>query len=179
MFLMEDTIKIFVIGLKKWAKINKVNQATLGNIINRHQSSVSAYFKKEARPTKDMIDMWISALNLDSDEILTLGRRELQPPQDELRKIVQEEIAKQVPPKPPPTGNVVNYQSLRNADHHQKINEFQDQDLALKINHILVEIEKLDKTALEDIKDIAMVKLNSLLKRAETKRPGERPGKRA
>ena len=126
----------------------------------------------------------LEATDTDYEIMMEIGRRELQPPQDEIRKIVKEEIAKQVPPRPPPPENVVNYQSLRNAEHHQKINEFQDQETALQINNILVKIESLAPEVLKKIAKTLQIELDTL---EETKgkdtpgsgKPGEKTGKRA
>lgn len=160
---MEDQIKIFIAGLKIWAKRNKVNQATLGDIISRHQSSVSAYYKNESRPTPDMIEAWVNHFSLDYEEILNLGRTELQPPQDIDQKIKAEVDAKfkaytdklNVQPN-----DLDNHKRKKNQPHHDIVDRFKNAQKAYEINCDLLKLEELNPPALDEIHDLIRFKLS-------------------
>jgi len=117
---MEDTNKIFVEGLKKWAKPNKINQTALGKVVGRKQTTISAYYKGETRPETWMIDAWVKEFNLDYQEILKLGRS----------TIAKEE------------GSVVQYTSSIQKEHFEIVKKFQDQVTAKEFNHALLKLEK-------------------------------------
>jgi len=71
---MEDNIKLFMIGLKKWAKINKIPQIQLCKVIGKDQTTVSNYFTGKTRPEPESINLWIDHYTLDHEEILAAGR---------------------------------------------------------------------------------------------------------
>ena len=77
---MEDTIKIFVVGLRKWAKFNNITQKELSTIIGKDQTTISNYYQDKTRPTPETIERIIQQYNLDYEEILQEGRKELEPP---------------------------------------------------------------------------------------------------
>jgi len=76
---MEDIVKNFVAGLKKWAKINKISQKDLADIIGKDQTTISNYYRNKTRPTQEYINLWVDHYGLDSEKIIEAGRKELQP----------------------------------------------------------------------------------------------------
>jgi transcriptional regulator with XRE-family HTH domain len=164
---MEDQIKIFIQGLRVWAKIKpKKSQTELAKIIGKSQPTISDYFKGEYYPDMDLVNLWIDHYNLNFKEILNLGRTELQPPQDIDQHIEAKIDAKfkaytdKLPTNPP--HDLQKWKSQKNKDHHKKIDEFNDQETALNINSILVEIEKIDKKVFRKIESYVRLELNSI-----------------
>jgi len=81
---MEDQTKIFIHGLKIWAKVKpRKSQTELAKVIGKSQSTISDYFKGEYYPEMDIIQLWIDHYKLDYEEILQAGRQELNPPTPE------------------------------------------------------------------------------------------------
>jgi transcriptional regulator with XRE-family HTH domain len=142
---MEDTVKIFVLGFKKWAKLNKVNQTRIGKVVGKVQTTISDYWNDVSRPSTDMIRRWVDEFRLDYDDILAAGREELKKREnptlneDEIRRIIKEE-------------NQINKQptDITTQRHRQVIESFKQKELALKLNELLLEIEQIDPFALRD-----------------------------
>lgn len=169
LMLMEDNIKIFVVGLKKWAKIHKVNQADLGKVVSRHQSSISAYYKDEARPTTDMINKWVAHYGLDHEEILEAGRQELQPiPPETMQRIdvLEAKVSAfgmdATIKKTPPQNDIDRKKTEKNQPHHDLVNEFEQPAEAYELNCILRKIEKLEKGKFKKIKKFLLAELEEL-----------------
>ena len=157
---MEDTVKIFVLGFKKWAKLNKVNQTQIGKVVGKVQTTVSDYWNGVSRPSTTMIEKWVDKFNLDYKEILATGRDELKKEQnptlteEEIRRMIREERQSEHPPT-----------DITTERHKKLLDRFRQKDLALEINQILIEIEDIDMETLKD----AITVLNLLKIQAEKK----------
>lgn len=177
-FFMEDTVKIFIAGLKKWAKLNKISQTDLADVIDKDQTTISNYYRGKTRPTPEIITLWIDHYNLDYEEILNAGRQELQPKTDHqtLTKPVVERMIHEALSQP--TNDLTKYSRKQNVEHHKLIDRFKEPEKALKLNQLIFEIESLDEKALDHIQDYLNSKLKRLrgskLSREEASR-GNRP----
>lgn len=161
---MEDETKIFVGWLVRLIKKDKkIKAKVLAHRIGCDASTISSYVRGRTKPDFETRHTILAATQTPYETMLEIGRRELQP-------VTQPDILKRLEKlekkhSEPYTDNIKDFQSLKNQDHHHKINEFKNQNLALKLNHVLVEIEKLDPSALEEIEDILNAKLKALAKK--------------
>ena len=199
---MEDEVKIFIAGVRKISNIKGLTQIDIYKGIkwpvglNGSQGTISSYFVGRTRPKKEVMFAIADFLDMGFDEILTIGRKELQPKVTELtgqdiRNIIDgtlserlDEILKTQTVKTMPPGNVEIFKDTKNAEHHRTVDKFKDQETALEINNILVKIESIEPATLKKIRKTLQIELEAL---EETKRkdshepgkPGERPSKRA
>ncbi len=157
---MEDTLKIFVCGLKRWAKINKVTQTALGNVVGRNQTAISDYYRDISRPTPAMVDMWVKHFDLDYEEILNTGRTEL--------GLTEPGALHAGEPAYTPE-NVVEIDQVVSA-HMALVGRFRNKSMALAINERLLELEGIDQiefaramTVIDDIVEAAKLKKESRL----------------
>ncbi len=163
---MEDTAKIFMKGFKKWAKIHRINQTELGKVIKRDQTTISSYYQGTTTPSFGSVNLWLDHYNLDYDEILETGRKELEPsglmpPMPELQQQIDE--LKQSVNNLTPTTDLEQHILTK---HQKLVKTFpkDHQNTAFEINHKLVQISNIDPLYLQDLNDILTSKLNRLKK---------------
>jgi transcriptional regulator with XRE-family HTH domain len=128
---MEDTIKILVVGLKKYAKMNHINQGTLSDAIGKDQGTISNYFREVTRPSMRTIKILTEFLDVSQDELLDLGREQLTSHKDEIREMIKAELADQVPDR-------------ITREHQELVSKFQDKEAGKEANNYLLELEELD-----------------------------------
>jgi len=177
---MENETKIFVAWLIKLIKKDKkIKGKALASLVGCDASTISGYIRGRTKPNFEIRQAILEATGTDYADMLAIGRRELQPAiQPDILKRLEKLEEKHIQPP-----NITDFQAAKNREHHEKINEFQNHEIALKINNTLVAIEKLDPEALEEIEKTLQIKFEALAKKhnhePKTTEPGERSGKRA
>ena len=99
-----------------------------------------------------LIQKWINKYNLDYEEILEIGRKEIGPPPADIKTQIREVIAedKLVLAQPQPE-NIVDYKNPIKVKHHKVINEFPEPEEALEMNELAVEYVKKDPNAIREL----------------------------
>ena len=151
---MEDIRKIFAFGLEVWGKLNGVYQEDIANLINRDQTTISNYYTGKTRISKKNIELITNHYNLDYEEILKAGR-----------KAYRQKTKTNEPEK-----NQDELIDITTKRHKQVIEKFQQKDLALKLNEVLLEIERINPESLESaLEALDLVKIKAE-REAEKKR---------
>jgi len=155
---MEDTVKIFLAGFKKWAKLHRITQKNICSVVSKDQTTISNYFNFKTRPEPEMVQKWIDHYNLDENEIIQTGRKELQPdilPEDRINEIVDKRIAKMNRPE----NNVIDMGDPVKLELYKIINDFPNKLQGLELNRLAVQLAKVDPEALKDIIELIDFKL--------------------
>ena len=167
---MEDKVEIFVKGAKKIAKIKRYTQGDIAEGIKNDvpelkgsQGTISSYFIGRTRPKDNTMIAIAKFLQTPYEEILEAGRQVTQLGAEDVKQIVAGEMNKYS--SSVPTTNLEEYKTQKNHLHHDKIDEFKEQDRALRINSILVEIEKSDFDVLDKIEKMVQLEFDVLKKK--------------
>lgn len=152
LIIMEDQTKIFTHGLKVWAKIKpKKSQTELGKVVGKTQPTISDYFKGEYYPDMDIIEKWVTHYSLDFEAILQLGRKDIAKRNSTKQsKDIEERLAKIEATLPSLSRQDQATIDITTERHRKVIDKFQNKDLALKLNELLLEIEQMEPAALKE-----------------------------
>ena len=125
-----------------WAKMNGVTQEEIASLISKDQTTISNYFTGKTRPSRKNIDLIVKHYGLEYEEVLAAGRSVYS------QKIKADDSSNQVTN----TGSEKIFSLLEK--HKALLNLFQQKELALEINQMLVEIEKANPDRLELARDM-------------------------
>jgi transcriptional regulator with XRE-family HTH domain len=176
---MEDNVKIFIAGAKKVAKIKGFTQKDIAKGVKNYvpgfkgsQATISSYFVGRTRPKQTMMQAMANFFKMSFEEIMEIGRKELEPQQTELtgkdlKKIFSENIWKEaleqiVEKKISESSKITSFKDKINAPHHELVDDFEQPELAYELNCLLREIEKKKRSRLKKIKQILLAELEEL-----------------
>jgi len=164
---MEDSVKIFVAGMKKIARLKKINQATLGKAINKDQTTISNYYTYKTRPNHKSISKLVEALGVTYDEILETGRQELHPPEKFKQLYEMKADIEAIKTKMEKSNN--NQTDIEKhifTKHQQLVQKFpvEQANIAYEINRNLLELAKVKPDDMEEINEVIKLKLRRLPK---------------
>jgi len=162
---MEDDKKKFVNWLKKVIKIDGlITGKKLSQKVGVDPSTISGYLTGRTKGPELPLRLRIcEEMGVDYEEILEAGRQVTQLGAEDVKQIVAGEMNKYS--RSVPTTNLEEYKTQKNHLHHDKIDEFKEQDRALRINSILVEIEKSDFDVLDKIEKMVQLEFDVLKKK--------------
>jgi hypothetical protein len=147
--------KIYFTGLKTIAKDKRIRQGEFAQAVGKDQTTISNYINLKTRPPDEYYEVFESILEATRDEIMNTGKKEL----------IQD--TNHLPPPPPQPDN------LHTLKKHQGIlNEFQNQDLALKVNQKLIEAEKVNPNILIEV----IGYINGRIKEEQEQKANSTPG---
>ncbi len=162
--------KIFIAALTKIVK--KERQASQLEVAAEtciSQSAISGYIKERTTPNpsykKAILTALQRVLDITEKDIEEIGRQQLYPEPTHSKTLTAEEIKEIIDGKFDEKYQKNDLKNQQWSNHEKLLKNFQDKEKAYLINKDLVELEKLDSTALDGIHDYVKFQLSKLKKK--------------
>lgn len=172
--IMEDTVKMFVAGAKKIARIKglsqgKIAEGTKGVAgLKGRQGTISSYFIGRTRPKPEVMQAIADFLEVSFEKVLEIGRQESKKTinssltEEQVRQMIREEQRTKEEPS-----------DITTELHRKVLDKFKQKELALRINKLLVEIEEIDMETLKDaIPVLNLLKIQAAQEAAKKREAG-------
>lgn len=171
LLIMEnDTQDIFVEGIKKLfadenrerkrLKKEKLTWSKIADSINVTSGNLSGFLTSQRNYSETKQKELAKFFNKTYLEVLDIGRLELLRDGDLSCAFPPMQMTGQASNTPPP--QVINLQEEADKRHAEVISGFQDKELALEINQLLIKVEQRDPNQLKMIKGIIEGVLNTI-----------------
>lgn len=149
---MDNEPKIFAAWLKKFIKDDKkITARALAKKISCDPTTISSYIRGRTQAGYDVRTTILDITNVTKEEMIAEGKAAL-----EATKQNKPEIEKRLSEleKRLSQGEESHKIDITTERHRKVINNFKDKDMALKLNEMLLEIEKMDSSALKEAETI-------------------------
>jgi len=183
--IMEDEVKIFVAWLDKFVrKDKKMYGNKLAKLVGVSPPTITGYCDGRTEPSFKIRKLILEATDTPYEKMMVVGRKELAKKEyttlseKAIRKIAAEEVKKQISPITV-TNDLENHETKKNIKHHKIVDQFQQPELALELNEILLKIEKKKMVRFKKIKKFLLAELEELEEetpKEDRNVPGEETG---
>jgi len=149
---MDNEPKIFAAWLRKFIKDDKkITAKALAKKINCDPTTISSYIRGRTQPGYDARKAILDVTKISREQMMAEGKAVLeiskhQDPEIEKRLLELEKRLNQ--------NKEAQRTDITTERHRNVIEKFRDKELALKLNEILLEIEKMDSSALKEAETV-------------------------
>jgi hypothetical protein len=126
--------KIYFAGLRAFLKDMHLTQGILATAINKDQTTISNYMNCKTRPLDEYYEAFESVIGKTRKEIFDYGH-----------EVLSETLL------PRQRTRIATNDNPVLSIHHQIIEQFQQKELALEINHAMLELERMNPDELKEI----------------------------